>query len=104
MKFKDLRDIHLKKFANELLANQSTSSARRILSCLRPIFHDALKDKSPFKDYKLPKEAKVDYSDVPTPEVFRRIHEAVRGTRDEPIILLAAWFHNHFSPTSRFAC
>lgn len=91
MKFKGLTEMHLKKFANELLGDQSTTSARRILSCLRPMFYDALKDKSPFKDFKLPKEAKVDYSDVPTPERFRTIHGAVKGTRDEPIILLAAW-------------
>jgi integrase len=50
-----------------------------------------LKDKTPFKDLKLPKEEKVDYSDVPTPEVFKNIHNAVKGTRDEPVILLAAW-------------
>lgn len=54
-------------------------------------FYDALKDKTPFQDFKLPKEEKVDYSDVPTPEVFRKIHNGVKGTRDEPVILLAAW-------------
>jgi integrase len=91
MKFKELKDIHLKKFANELLGKQSTTSTRRILSCLRPMFYDALKDKTPFRDFKLPKEEKVDYSDVPTPEVFKKIHTAVKSTRDEPIILLAAW-------------
>ncbi|EGW40691.1 site-specific integrase [Desulfosporosinus sp. OT] len=91
MKFKNLSDIHLKKFENELLAEQSTTSVRRILSCLRPIFHDALKDKSPFRDFKLPKAAKVDYSDVPTVETFQQILKTVKGTRDEPIILLAAW-------------
>lgn len=94
MKFKELYpngDMHLKRLMNKLLDDQSPSSVRRILSCLRPIFYSALKEKSPFKDFKLPKEAKVDYSDVPTPEVFKKIHEAVKGTRDEPIILLAAW-------------
>lgn len=91
MKFKQLRQMHLKKFMNELLENQSTTSVRRILSCIRPIFYDALKDKTPFKDFKLPKEEKVDYSNVPTVVVFKKIHSAVKGTRDEPIILLAAW-------------
>lgn len=91
MKFKDLREMHLKKFMNELLEKQSTTSVRRILSCLRPIFYDALKNRSPFKDFKLPKEAKVDYSDVPTPEEFKEIYNTIKGTRDEPIILLAAW-------------
>lgn len=89
-KFKDVKVIHLKKFENELLGEQSSTSVRRILSCLRPIFHDALRDKSPFKEFKLPKEAKVDYSDVPTAEEFKQIHVAVKGTRDEPVILLAA--------------
>ena len=91
MKFKDLREIHLKKFLNELLGKMSPTSARRIMSCLRPIIYDALKKRSPFEDIKLPKENKVDYSDVPTPEIFKKIHDGVRGTRDEPIILLAAW-------------
>jgi len=91
MKFKDLKEIHIKKFLNVLLETQSSTSARRILSCLRPILHDALKHKSPMKEIKLPKEDKVDYSDVPTPEKFRAIHKSVRGTRDEPIILLAGW-------------
>ena len=91
MKFKDLREIHLKKFLNELLGKMSSTSARRVMSCLRPILYDALKNKSPMRDIKLPKEDKVDYSDVPTPEKFKAIHNSVRGTRDEPVILLAGW-------------
>ena len=91
MKFKDLKEIHIKKLRNELLGKMSSTSARRVMSCLRPIVYDAMKKKSPFEDIKLPKEDKVNYSDVPTPEVFKQIHNGVRGTRDEPIILLAAW-------------
>ncbi|ODA39982.1 site-specific integrase [Desulfosporosinus sp. BG] len=91
MKFKELKEIHLKKLLNELLGKMSQTSARRVMSCLRPILHDAMKNKSPMRDIKLPKEDKVDYSDVPTPEKFKAIHNAVRGTRDEPIILLAGW-------------
>ena len=91
MKFKELTEMHLKKFLNELLGKMSTTSARRIMSCLRPILRDALKNKSPMRDMKLPKEERVDYSDVPTPEKFKTIHDSVRGTRDEPIILLAGW-------------
>lgn len=90
-KFKDLQEIHIKKLQNELLGKMSQTSARRVMSCLRPILHDALKNKNPMKDIKLPKEDKVDYSDVPTPEKFRAIHNSVKGTRDEPIILLAGW-------------
>ena len=91
MKFKDLREMHIKKLQNGLLGKMSSTSARRVMSCLRPIIYDAMKKKSPFEEIKLPKETKVDYSDVPTPEMFKRIHDGVRGTRDEPIILLAAW-------------
>lgn len=91
MKFKDVKEIHIKKLLNELLGKMSQTSARRVLSCLRPIFHDAMKNKSPMRDTKLPKEDKVDYSDVPTPEKFKAIHDSVRGTRDEPVILLAGW-------------
>ncbi len=91
-KFKELRTIHAQQFANELLGKMSSTSARRSLSCLRRIIHDAMKDKSPFKDLKLPKTKKVDYSAVPkTAEKFKMIHDSVRGTSDEPIILLAAW-------------
>ena len=67
----------------------SSTSARRVMSCLRPILHDALKNKSPMRDIKLPKEDKVDYSDVPDSVKFKEIHDSVRGTRDESIILLA---------------
>jgi len=92
MKFKDLREMHLKKLMNDLLAKQSATSVRRIMSCLRPIFYDALKKRSPFNDLKLPKAEKVDYSTVPkNEEAFKKILDAVNGTRDEPIILLAAW-------------
>ena len=90
-KFKDLREIHLKKFLNELLGKMSSTSARRVMSCLRPILYDAMKDRNPMRDIKNPKEKKVDYSTIPTPEQFKLIHKAVKGTRDEPIILLAAW-------------
>ncbi|MCO1599789.1 site-specific integrase [Desulfosporosinus nitroreducens] len=91
MKFKDLKEIHIKRLRNKLLGEMSTTSTRRVLSCLRPIIYDAMKKKSPFEEIKLPKEAKVDYSDVPTPEIFKQIYNGVRGTRDESIILLAAW-------------
>lgn len=91
MKFKELTEIHLKKLINILLGKMSQTSARRVMSCLRPILHDALKNKSPMRDIKLPKEDKVDYSDVPDPIRFKEIHNSVRGTRDEPIILLAGW-------------
>lgn len=91
MKFKDLQEIHIKKLQNELLGKVSQTSTRRIMSCLRPILYDALKSRSPMREIKLPKEDKVDYSDVPTPEKFKAIHNAVKGTRDEPIILLAGW-------------
>lgn len=91
MKFKSITEMHLKKFTNDLLEGQSATSVRRILTCLRPIFFAALKDKSPFKDFKLPKAAIVDYSDVPSTKEFKIIHSAVKGTRDESVILLAAW-------------
>jgi len=51
---------------------------------------DVMKQKSPARDIKLPKEEKYTPR-VPNDKEMEQIHNAVRGTRDEPIVLLAAW-------------
>ena len=90
LKLKEINEIHLVEFQNELLEKMSPTSARRVMSALRKMLGDALKKKSPAADLKLPKEKKRDYK-IPTTKEFDRIHEAVKGTRDEPIVLLAGW-------------
>ncbi len=90
MKLKELNEIHLKQLLNQLLGKMSDTSARRCMSALRTMLNDALKKRSPARDIKLPKEDKVEYT-IPTTKQFFQIHEAVMGTRDEPIVLLAGW-------------
>ena len=82
--------MHLKQFQSELLGKLSSTSARRIMSALRKMLGDALKKQSPAAEIRLPKEDEVDYV-IPTTEQFNQIHEAVKGTKDEPIVLLAGW-------------
>lgn len=93
-KLGQLNEIHIRQFMNDKLnkekGNLSQSSVRRMMSALKKILEDAMKHKSPAKDVKLPQEEKY------TPKVLSEkemqiIHDAVKGTRDEPIVLIAAW-------------
>ena len=54
------------------------------------MLYDALKQKSPCTDIEVPKAEKYKPY-VLSEKEFEKIHDAVRGTRDEPIVLLAAW-------------
>lgn len=90
LKLNQINEIHIKQFMSEKSKTLSQSSVRRMVSTLKCIFDDALKHKSPTKDIKLPQEEKY-IPRVPTDKEMRQIHDDVRGTRDEPIILLAAW-------------
>ena len=89
-KLSQITELHFKEFVNEKLSILSQSSVRRMTSTLKQILEDALKHKSPAKAIKLPSEEKYSPA-VLTDKQFIQIHEAVTGTRDEPIILLAAW-------------
>lgn len=97
-KLKQLNEIIIKQFMLELSKKtgrnkekkMSQASIRRVISALKGILWDALKHKSPVKDIKLPKEEKYTPR-VPTDSEMAKIHDAIRGTRDEPIVLLAAW-------------
>ena len=59
-------------------------------SALKVMLHDAMKGKSPARDVKLPLEEKYTPR-VLTEKEMQQIHDVLKGTRDEPIILLAAW-------------
>jgi len=89
-KLNQLNEIHIKQFMNEKLKTLSRASVRRMMSALRQILEDAMKHKNPARDIKLPQEEKY-VPKVLTDSEFQQIHDAVRGTRDEPIVLLAAW-------------
>lgn len=91
LKLKQLNEIHIKKFmAEKAKEGLSQASVRRMTSVLKSALSDAMKQKNPARDIKLPKEEK--YTPVvPTDTEMEKIHNAVKGTRDEPIVLLAAW-------------
>jgi integrase len=91
LKLKQLNEIHLKKFmAEKSKEGLSQASVRRMTSVLKSALDEVMKQKSPARDIKLPKEEKYT-PHVPTDTEMELIHNAVRGTRDEPIVLLAAW-------------
>lgn len=90
LKLKQINDIHIKQFKNDKLKKLSKASVRRMMSVLKRILDEAMKHKSPMKDFKLPQDEKY-VPKVPDDKEMGLIHDAVRGTRDEPIILLAAW-------------
>ncbi len=90
LKLKQITEIHIKKFMADKSKEVSQASVRRMTSVLKSALADALKAKSPARDIKLPKEEKY-VPRVPNDIEMAQIHDAVRGTRDEPIVLLAAW-------------
>ena len=90
LKLNQITEIHIRQFMNELQKDKANSTVRRIMSNLKCILEDALKGKSPAKDIKLPKANK-HVPKVPTDTEMQIIHDAVKDTRDEPIVLLAAW-------------
>ncbi len=81
---------HLKRFQSELLKTLARSTVNRIMSALSGSFTDGLKDKTPFKDINVVTANKPDVS-APSDEEFARIWDAVRGSRYEIPVLLAAW-------------
>jgi len=90
LKLNQLTEIHIRQFMNEKQRTLANSTVKRIMTNLKRILEDALKQKSPARDIKLPKEEKY-VPKVPTDKEMQIIHDAVKGTRDEPIVLLASW-------------
>ncbi|HZK83328.1 MAG TPA: tyrosine-type recombinase/integrase [Desulfosporosinus sp.] len=90
MKLKELNEIHIRKFMAQQLGFLSPTTVRKHVSVLNKIFEEALKDKNPARYIKLPSKAK--YTPYVLSETeMEKIHDAIRGTRDEIIVLLAAW-------------
>lgn len=90
MKINKINEFHIRQFMNDKLKTLSKSSVRRIMSVLKRSLGDIMKDRSPVKDVKLPEEEK-STPHLLTDDEMKMIHETVKGTRDEPIILLAGW-------------
>lgn len=90
-KLGQIRELHIKKYVNDKLGNKlSPTTVRKHLLVLREILHDALKLKSPCRDIEILKPEKY-IPHVISEEEFEQIHAAVKGTRDELIVLLSAW-------------
>lgn len=90
LKLSQVTEIHVRRFMAEQLKKLSPTTVRKHISVLKRILEDALKQKNPARGVKLPAKRKyVPY--VYSDEEFERLHNIVRGTRDELIILLAAW-------------
>ncbi len=90
MKLSQVNEIHIRRFMAEKLKTLKPSTVRKLLFVLNKILREILKDKNPCKDVTPP--TKDDFKPhVITEEEFDQIHNAVRGTPDEPIVLLSAW-------------
>lgn len=90
LKLKQINEIHVKQFMADKSKGLTQASVRRMTSVLKSAFADAMRQKSPARDIKLPKEEKY-IPRVPDDAEMKQIHNAIYGTRDEPIVLLAAW-------------
>lgn len=90
LKLKQLNEIHIKKFKDQLLGKMLPSSAKRIMGVLSKALKEGMKDKSPARDVPLPKENK-SRAKAPSTEEFMQIHKATMGGPYEPLVLLAGW-------------
>ena len=90
-KLKDINEFQIKEYINNKLETHSTATVRKHFFTLSKMLYDALKIKSPCRDIVPPQDKKIYTPNVPTDEEFNILHAAVKGTFDEPIILLGAW-------------
>ncbi len=89
-KLKDITEFQVKEYINLKLKTLSPTTVRKHFYTLNKMLYDALKLKNPCRDITPPEEAEY-IPQVPTDEEFKLLHAAVKGTFDEPIILLAGW-------------
>lgn len=89
-KLGQIRELHIKQYINDKLKSLSSTTVRKHVLVLREMFYEALKIKSPCRDIEIPKPEKYKPY-VLSEKEFQKILAAVKGTRDEPIVLLAAW-------------
>lgn len=90
LRLNQINETHLVKFMNGKQEKLSRASVRRMMSALKKILFDGMKHRSPAKDITLPTPEKVIYR-LLTDKEMEQIQSDVKGTRDEPVILLAAW-------------
>nr|PZN08410.1 MAG: site-specific integrase [Caldicoprobacter oshimai] len=90
LKLNQINEIHIQEYMNNKLKELSPTTVRKHMFVLRKILDDALKHKNPARNIKIPAQSEY-MPHVPTSEEFEMIHQAVKGTRDEIIVLLAGW-------------
>jgi len=90
LKLNQITETHIKKFMSLKLKTLTKASVRRMMSVLKVMLHDALKQRSPMSEIKLPSDEKKE-ARVPTHEEFEKIRSDVKGTHYEVMILLAGW-------------
>ena len=90
MKLSQVNEIHIRRFMAEKLKSLKPSTVRKLMFVLSKILREILKDKNPCKDVVPPTNDEFK-PHVITEEEFAQIHNSVKGTKDEPIVLLSAW-------------
>lgn len=90
MRVKQINHLHLKQFQSRLLRTLAPSTVSRIMSALRGAFTEGMGRDSPFEEVTIVKPNDPDVR-APSSEEFLEILEAVRGSRYEIPVLLAAW-------------
>ena len=90
MKLSQVNEIHIRRFMAEKLKTLKPSTVRKLMFVLSKMLREILKDKNPCKDVVPPTNDEFK-PHVITEEEFAQIHNSVKGTKDEPIVLLSAW-------------
>ncbi|MGI6225807.1 MAG: tyrosine-type recombinase/integrase [Peptococcales bacterium] len=83
-------EILLRRYMALKLKTLSPTTVKKHMTVLNKIFREALRDKNPIRFIELPQpEPYTPY--VLSDTEFEKIHNTVKGTIDEPFVLLAAW-------------
>lgn len=91
VQLRQVNELHIKKFRAHLLEKElQPSTVRRIMSALKRMLGECLKDKAPTNGVQLPKANKPK-SKAPSRAEFQKIWDAAKGTEMEMKILLAGW-------------
>jgi integrase len=90
-KLNQITQLHIKQYVSDKLKiGLSANTIKKHFTTLKQILDDGLKNKNPCIGVKLPKIEKYHAKALSKTE-FDRIHKAFKGTKDEIMLLLAAW-------------
>jgi len=88
LKLGKISSVHIKKYTNDKLETLSVTTVRKHLFVLRKMLREALGNKTPNIELPAPKQHK---PHIVTKKEFEILHSAVKGKKQELIILLSAW-------------